>query len=214
MIGAAILAQSKSSHRWLREHFSDEYVIRSREEGYRSRACYKLMELDDKYNLIKPGMQVVDLGAAPGGWSQVAVQRVGKSGRVVASDILEMEPIEGVHFLTGDFTQDRVYQDLCRLLGDQGADLVISDMAPNLSGVKGVDQPRLMSLVELALDFALGALQRGGSFVTKIFHGEGFDEFVKLCRQHFDQVRIYKPKSSRSRSSEVYVVATGFKKSD
>lgn len=196
----------------MREHFNDEYVRRSQQEGYRSRACYKLMELDDKYHLLKPNMRVVDLGAAPGGWSQVAVERLRGSGKVIASDILEMEPIEGVDFLRGDFTEDRVYEDLCRMIGDKGADLVISDMAPNLSGVKGVDQPRLMLLVELALDFAIGILGRGGAFVTKIFHGEGFDEYVKLCRQHFKQVRIYKPKSSRSRSSEVYIVAQEFTK--
>jgi 23S rRNA (uridine2552-2'-O)-methyltransferase len=207
------LGQSKSSHRWLREHFSDEYVLRAQAEGYRSRSCYKLMELDDKYRLIKPGMRIVDLGAAPGGWSQVAVKRAGGTGRVIASDILEMPPIEGVQFLCGDFAEDRIYKQLCDLLGDGGADLVISDMAPNLSGVKGVDQPRLMALVDLALDFAVGALGKGGTFVTKIFHGEGFDEFIKLCREHFDQVKIYKPKSSRSRSSEVYVVARGRKSS-
>lgn len=172
------------------------------------------MEIDDKYGLLKSDMRVVDLGAAPGGWSQVAVERLQGSGKVVASDILDMEPINGVDFLQGDFTEDVVYEDICRLIGDKGADLVISDMAPNLSGVKGVDQPRLMLLVELALDLALGVLGEGGSFVTKIFHGEGFDEYVKLCRQHFKQVRIYKPKSSRSRSSEVYIVAQEFLKAD
>jgi len=172
------------------------------------------MEIDDKYGLLKPNMRVVDLGAAPGGWSQVAVERLRGSGKVVASDILDMEPIHGVDFLQGDFTEDVVYEDLCRLIGDKGADLVISDMAPNLSGVKGVDQPRLMLLVELALDLSLGVLGDRGSFVTKIFHGEGFDEYVKLCRQHFKQVRIYKPKSSRSRSSEVYIVAQEFSKAD
>lgn len=208
------MGQSKSSQRWLREHFSDEYVRRSREDGYRSRACYKLIELDEKYHLLKPNMCVVDLGAAPGGWSQVVVERTGQSGKVVASDILEMDPITGVDFLCGDFTEDRVYDELYSRIGGEGADLVISDMAPNLSGVKGVDQPRLMELVELAMDFAQRTLKLGGSFVTKIFHGEGFDDFVKNSRQHFDQVRICKPRSSRSRSSEVYIVAQGFKNTD
>ncbi len=205
------MAQSKSSHRWLREHFSDEYVKRAQEEGYRSRACYKLMELDDKYRLLRPGVQVVDLGAAPGGWSQVAAQRIGHQGKLLASDILPMDALAGVQFVQGDFTEDAVYSQLVALIDEPGTDLVISDMAPNLSGVKGVDQPRMMYLVELALDFAQTTLRPGGSFVAKIFQGEGFDSFVKICRELFDQVRIFKPKASRARSAEVYLVATGLK---
>ncbi len=205
------MAQSKSSHRWLKEHFSDEYVKRSKQEGYRSRACYKLIELDEKFALLNNAKSVIDLGAAPGGWSQVVAQRLGKSATLIASDILSMEPLDNVTFVQGDFTEEEVYHQIMQLVGQTGADLVISDMAPNLSGVKDIDQPRTMLLVELAYDLAVKTLRPGGAFVSKIFHGEGFDDFVRQCRQQFDQVKAHKPKASRARSPEVYLVAQGFK---
>ena len=205
------MARSKSSQRWLKEHFDDPYVQKAQKEGYRSRASYKLIELDDKDRLIKPGMRVVDLGAAPGGWSQVAAKRVGSHGFVLASDILPMDSHEDVRFVRGDFTEQEVFDKLLIELEGHPADLVISDMAPNMSGVKGIDQTRAMFLVELSLDMAQQVLKRGGAYVTKIFHGEGFDDFVKLCRTQFDRVVVRKPDASRPRSPEVYLVATGFR---
>ena len=206
-----ILARSKSSNGWLQEHFDDKYVAQSKLDGYRSRACYKLIELHEKDQLIKHGMTVVDLGSAPGGWSQVAVKLVGDHGRVLASDILPMDPIAGVHFVQGDFTEESVYESLLEYLGDDKADLVISDMAPNMSGMAAIDQPKSMYLIELAHEMALNILKANGSFVAKIFHGEGFDEYLKSLRQSFRKVVIRKPDSSRARSKETYVVATGFK---
>ncbi len=205
------MARSKSSHTWLQEHFDDEYVRKAQQDGYRSRASYKLIELIEKDNLIRPGMTVVDLGSAPGGWSQVAAKTVGDSGRVVASDILEMDPIAGVEFIQGDFTEDEVFQALLESIGDRPVDLVISDMAPNMSGMSAVDQPAAMYLVELALDMAQTILKPGGGFVAKVFHGEGFDEYVKGVRQAFSRVVMRKPKSSRARSRETYLVAQGFR---
>jgi len=205
------MARSKSSNRWLNEHFSDKYVKQSQNDGYRSRASYKLIELDKKDRLFKSGMFVVDLGAAPGGWTQVAGQRVGDKGRVVASDILPMDPIPDVDFVCGDFTEQDVYDELMQCLDGEPVDLVISDMAPNMSGVSAVDQPAAMYLVELALDFALKALGPGGSFVCKIFHGEGFDEYLKSCREQFSSVAIRKPDASRARSRETYIVARGLR---
>jgi 23S rRNA (uridine2552-2'-O)-methyltransferase len=205
------MSKSKSSNRWLREHFSDEYVIKSHKEGYRSRASYKLIEIDDKDRLIQPGNLVVDLGAAPGGWSQVAAQRVGHKGRVIASDILPMDSLAGVDFVQGDFTEEEVFNRILNVINGEPVDLVISDMAPNMSGMKAVDQPRAMYLAELAYDMALSVLKPGGSFITKIFMGEGFDQYMKDARDHFDKVLTRKPDSSRARSPEVYLVARKYK---
>ncbi|UZJ44524.1 23S rRNA (uridine(2552)-2'-O)-methyltransferase RlmE [Marinimicrobium sp. C6131] len=205
------MARSKSSNRWLDEHFSDPYVKQSQKDGYRSRASYKLIELDQKDRLFKPGMSVVDLGSAPGGWSQVAADRVGDRGRVLASDILPMDSIAGVEFIQGDFTEDAVLEQLLAALGGQKADLVISDMAPNMSGMNAVDQPAAIYLVELALDMARQVLKPGGHFVAKVFHGEGFDPLLQDTRNAFSKVAVRKPDASRARSREVYLVARGFK---
>lgn len=179
--------------------------------GYRSRAAFKLLELLEKDALVKKGMTVIDLGAAPGGWSQVMGAMVENRGRVIATDILPMDHLPGVEFLQGDFTEQAVYDALLETMGDSLADLVISDMAPNMSGMRDIDQPRAMHLVELALDLAEQVLKPGGSFVAKVFHGEGFDDFVKLARQRYQSVRARKPAASRPRSREVYLVARGFK---
>ena len=205
------MGRSKSSQRWLQEHNSDHYVKRAQQEGYRSRASYKLLELHKKDRLFKPGMTVVDLGAAPGGWSQVAVALVGDKGRVIASDILPMDSIAGVDFVEGDFTEEAVLSEILELLEGQQADLVISDMAPNMSGMSAVDQPSAMYLVELALDMARQVLKPGGNYAAKVFHGEGFDEYLKDMRSSFQKVVTRKPESSRARSREVYLVAKGFK---
>jgi len=205
------LARSKSSSRWLREHHSDEYVQRSRADGYRSRASYKLLELQESDRLMRRGDLVVDLGAAPGGWTQVAARLVGEQGRVVASDILPMDALADVVFVQGDFTEDEVLQRVLDALGERRADLVMSDMAPNMSGIRDVDQPRAMLLAELALDFARKVLKPGGKFVCKVFHGEGFDAFVKELRAAFGAVLTRKPDASRGRSREVYVIAKEFR---
>ncbi|WP_308366179.1 MULTISPECIES: 23S rRNA (uridine(2552)-2'-O)-methyltransferase RlmE [unclassified Microbulbifer] len=205
------MGRSKSSHRWLREHFNDQYVKQSQKDGYRSRASYKLLELQKKDRLIVPGMTVVDLGAAPGGWSQVAAELVGHQGRVLASDILAMDPIAGVEFVQGDFTEESVLNQLLERLGGDRADLVISDMAPNMSGVRDVDQPASMYLVELAVDMARQVLKPGGGFVAKVFQGEGFDQLIRDLRASYASVVTRKPGASRPRSREVYVVARGFK---
>ncbi|MFA7387843.1 MAG: 23S rRNA (uridine(2552)-2'-O)-methyltransferase RlmE [Thiohalobacteraceae bacterium] len=206
------MARTKSSSRWLREHFDDEYVQRAQREGWRSRAVYKLEELDRKYRLIKPGMTIVDLGAAPGGWSQYAAKLVGRKGEIFALDILPMEPLADVRFLEGDFRDEAVLSQLeTELSGPDGVrpiDLVMSDMAPNISGVDVVDQPRAMYLVELAADFARTHLRAGGSFVCKVFQGEGFDALVRQLRQEYGRVVVRKPKASRPRSAEVYLVAS------
>ncbi|GAB2508018.1 23S rRNA (uridine(2552)-2'-O)-methyltransferase RlmE [Microbulbifer agarilyticus] len=205
------MGRSKSSHRWLREHFNDHYVKQSQKDGYRSRASYKLQELQEKDRLVKPGMTVVDLGAAPGGWSQVAAELVGHKGRVLASDILPMDALAGVDFVQGDFTEEAVFEELLEKLGEERADLVISDMAPNMSGVRAVDQPASMYLVELAVDMARQTLKSGGAFVAKVFQGEGFDELIRDLRSQYQTVVTRKPGASRPRSREVYVVARGFK---
>lgn len=205
------MARSKSSSRWLREHFDDEYVQRAQREGWRSRAVYKLEELDQKYRLLKPGMTVVDLGAAPGGWSQYAARALGAKGRVIALDILPMDPLPGVVFIEGDFRDEAVLTRLEAVLDDHTIDLVMSDMAPNISGMGAVDQPRAMYLVELAVDFARQHLRAGGTFVAKVFQGEGFDALVQDLRRDFGRVAVRKPKASRPRSREVYLVATGRK---
>ncbi|MEZ5479885.1 MAG: 23S rRNA (uridine(2552)-2'-O)-methyltransferase RlmE [Thiolinea sp.] len=204
------MARSKSSQKWLREHFDDEYVKRAQQEGFRSRAVYKLKEIQEKDRLIKPGFKVVDLGAAPGGWSQFAVPLVGKHGRVVASDILPIDPLPFVEFVQGDFREDEVLQSLLAVLGNEQADLVISDMAPNMSGMEAVDQPRAMYLCELALDMAQQVLKPGGSFLVKLFQGEGSEDFLRDVRARFKTVKIRKPAASRPRSREVYVLGQGF----
>ena len=205
------MARSKSSKGWLQEHFDDQYVKQAQKLGYRSRACFKLLEIQEKDRLIKPGNLVIDLGSAPGGWSQVAAELVGHQGRVIASDILPMDSLAGVEFIKGDFTEAVVFEQLLALIDNDCVDLVISDMAPNLSGVKDVDQPQAMYLVELALDMAKQVLKPGGALVAKVFQGEGFDEYYKEVRLVFARVVTRKPDSSRSRSREVYMVATGYK---
>lgn len=200
-----------SSKAWLKEHRDDPYVQQAQKEGYRSRACYKLKELQDRDRLLRPGMTVVDLGSAPGGWSQVAVEHVGARGRVVASDILAMDSLAGVEFIQGDFTEDAVFERILAALDGSAVDVVISDMAPNMSGVNAVDQPRSMYLVELALDLARRVLAPGGSFVAKVFQGEGFDELIRDARVSFGRVLTRKPAASRPRSREVYLVARDFR---
>ncbi|EAQ97299.1 23S rRNA (uridine(2552)-2'-O)-methyltransferase RlmE [Congregibacter litoralis] len=204
-----MVKKSSSSKAWLREHRDDPYVQQAQRDGYRSRACYKLLELQERDNIIRPGMTVLDLGSAPGGWSQVAAELVGKRGQVIASDILPMDPIDGVNFVQGDFTEDQVFEQILAEMGDKSADLVISDMAPNMSGVSAVDQPKSIYLVELALDMATRVLVPGGAFITKVFQGEGFDELFRATREQFDKVLTRKPSASRPRSREVYLVARG-----
>ena len=206
------MANKKSSSKaWLKEHREDPYVQRAQREGYRSRACYKLLEIQEKDRVIGPGMTILDLGSAPGGWSQVAVALVGHRGRVIASDILPMDSLAGVEFIEGDFTSDDVFGQILDAIGDSQVDLVISDMAPNMSGVNAVDQPRSIYLVELALDMARRVLAPGGTFVTKVFQGEGFDEIFRATRDSFGKVLTRKPKASRPRSREVYLVARDFR---
>jgi 23S rRNA (uridine2552-2'-O)-methyltransferase len=204
------MKKSKSSHQWLDRHFNDEYVKRAQAEGYRSRASYKLLELQEKDHLLTPGQVVVDLGAAPGGWSQVAEKLVGEKGMVFALDILAMDPIGGVNFIQGDFREDDVLAQFHALLAGRPVDLVISDMAPNVSGMSAVDQPRAMHLCELALDYAREVLRPGGSFVVKVFQGEGFDQYVKEMRSSFAKVVTRKPAASRAQSREVYLVARSY----
>lgn len=205
------MARSKSSHRWLKEHFDDEYVKRAQREGWRSRAVFKLEEIQQKDRLIAPGMAVVDLGAAPGGWSQYATGLLGRKGTVVATDILPMEPLPGVAFLQGDFHDQAVLDALLNLLKGQEIDLVMSDIAPNITGMDAVDQPRAIYLAELAVDFADRVLRPGGNLLVKLFQGEGFDALLKDLRSRYDKVLIRKPKASRPRSREVYALARGRK---
>lgn len=206
------MARSKSSKQWLRDHFADPYVKRAQREGYRSRAAYKLLEIQQKDKLLKPGMVVVDLGAAPGGWSQVAINCVGRKGRVFALDILAMPEITGVEFIEGDFREEGVLAALRARLEGLPVDVLLSDMAPNMSGLSGVDQPRVMYLAELALDLSRQVLHPGGVMLIKLFQGEGFDAFLLELRKHFSQVLVRKPPASKQRSPEVYLVAKGFKK--
>jgi 23S rRNA (uridine2552-2'-O)-methyltransferase len=205
------MARRGSSKRWLREHFDDPFVKRAQREGWRSRAVFKLQELQDRYRLMRPGMCVVDLGAAPGGWSQLASRLVGPDGRVIALDILPFEPLQGVVVVEGDFTEDAPLQELEAALGGVRPDLVLTDMAPNMSGMGTVDQPRAMYLAELALSFAEQWLRPGGDFVAKVFQGEGFDQYLVRCRSLFDTVLARKPKASRPRSREMYVLGRGRK---
>ncbi len=203
--------RSKSSQRWLREHFDDPFVVRAQQEGYRARAVYKLAEIDRRDQLLGPGMRVVDLGAAPGGWSQYARERVGPSGRVVASDILPMDPIPGVDIVTGDFREEPVLHAILDQLGGEPADRVLSDIAPNLSGTDAVDQPRAIYLCELALDLSVKVLKPNGAFLVKVFQGQGSDEFLREVRKRFSRVVVRKPEASRPRSREVYVLARGLR---
>ncbi|MCO5093856.1 MAG: 23S rRNA (uridine(2552)-2'-O)-methyltransferase RlmE [Xanthomonadaceae bacterium] len=202
------MARSKSSQRWLREHFSDRFVKKARAEGLRSRAAYKLEELLERDRVLKPGMVVVDLGAAPGGWSQLVRRELGDSGRVIALDILDMPPLAGVEFILGDFREPEPLARLEALLDGQPVDLVLSDMAPNMSGMDAVDQPRSMYLAELARDFSDQHLRAGGTFLIKLFQGAGFDDYIRDLRRRYRQVKVRKPEASRSRSSEVYALAT------
>lgn len=201
-----------SSARWLAEHNADHYVQEARRLGYRSRAVFKLQELNERDRLIKPGMALVDLGAAPGGWSQMARPMVGTKGRVIATDILDIEPIPGVDFLCGDFREESVLKGVEALVGEQALDLVLSDMAPNISGIDASDQAASLYLCELALEFARQHLKPQGAFVVKVFQGEGFDAYLKQVRALFGSVAIRKPKASRPRSSEVYLVAKNFRR--
>ncbi|MDH4133233.1 MAG: 23S rRNA (uridine(2552)-2'-O)-methyltransferase RlmE [Gammaproteobacteria bacterium] len=205
------MARSKTSGQWLAEHFSDEYVKRARKEGFRSRAIYKLKEIDEHDRLIRPGMTLVDLGAAPGAWSQYVRRRLGTTGRVIALDILVMETLPGVELLQGDFTEEATLHALLETLGGQPVDLVISDMAPNMSGVDISDHARVMHLAELALEFSERVLKPGGGFLVKVFQGRGFNEYYKALQARFSRVATRKPKASRARSAELYLLATGFR---
>lgn len=205
------MARSKTSPRWLKEHFDDPYVKMAQKDGYRSRASYKLLEIQERDRILRPGMTVVDLGSAPGGWSQVTSRLIGGRGRLIASDILLMDSIPDVTFIQGDFTEDAVFSQILQAIGDPPVDLVISDMAPNMSGVRSADQPRAMYLCELALDLASRVLAPGGDFLIKIFQGEGFDEYHKQVRTLFDKVQMRKPSSSRDRSREQYLLGRGFR---
>jgi 23S rRNA (uridine2552-2'-O)-methyltransferase len=205
------MARSKSSKAWLREHVTDPYVKRANAEGYRSRAAYKLQQLAEKDRLLRPGMVVVDLGAAPGGWSQVASKAVGKDGFVVGVDLLEFAQVPGVVAIHGDFSEEATLAELERTLAGRPVDLVLSDMAPNLSGIPSADQARSIGLAELALDFSVKHLKPHGNFLVKTFHGAGYDEFVATLRHSFVEVHTRKPEASRSRSSEVYLVGKGLR---
>ena len=204
------MAKSKHSKKWLREHFEDVYVKKRLQDGYRSRASYKLLEIQRKDQLIRPGMTVLDLGAAPGSWSQVATQLVGPRGKVFASDLLPMEKIVGVNFTQGDFTDQVVCDSLFKEFAGSLIDLVISDMAPNTSGIQEIDQPKSIYLSELALDLAKSVLKPGASFLVKVFQGEGLDAFQSELRHSFRTAKVRKPAASRSRSRELYLLAQGF----
>jgi len=205
------VARSKSSGNWLKEHFDDEFVKQSQKDGYRSRAVYKLKEIDEKDYLLKSGSVVIDLGAAPGSWCEYVVRKLKGKGRIIALDILPMEPMEGVEIITGDFLENEVFSELLNTLGSDRPDLVICDMAPNMSGQQAVDIPRAMYMAELALDLSQQVLKPGGGLLVKLFQGEGFDAYIKQMREQFGRVVMRKPKASRPRSKEVYGLATGFK---
>jgi 23S rRNA (uridine2552-2'-O)-methyltransferase len=205
------MSRSKSSKSWLKEHFEDEYVQRAQKEGYRSRAIYKLIEIQEKDRILKPGMTVIDLGAAPGGWTEYAVKILGKKGRMIALDILPMEPIADVQIIQGDFREEEALNTLMQAIGEDKADLVFSDMAPNISGMDVVDIPRAYYLAELTLDLAQRVLKPGGGMLVKLFQGEGFAEYHNALKQHFTRVVVRKPKASRARSREIYALATGYK---
>lgn len=203
--------RSTSSRRWLREHFRDKYVQYAQKKGLRSRAWFKLKEIQQSDKLFRPGMTVVDLGASPGGWSQYVATQIGGKGRVIACDILPMEPMAGIDFLQGDFREPRVLQELLKWIGEQKVQVVLSDIAPNMSGTPAVDIPKYIYLIELELNMCRDILEPGGSFLVKVFQGEGFDEYLQKIRSLFTKVKIRKPDASRARSREVYIVATGHK---
>jgi 23S rRNA (uridine2552-2'-O)-methyltransferase len=204
------MARSKSSGRWLQRHFNDAYVRQAQQAGYRSRAAFKLLEINERDHILRPGMTVIDLGAAPGGWTQVAAKIVGERGRVIALDILPMDPMPGVRFIHGDFREDAVFAALLDMVGEQRVDLVISDMAPNISGMKSVDQPRAMYLAELALDLARKVLSPGGAMLVKAFEGEGMEAFRRELQISFKTLVTRKPKASRPSSREVYMLAKNY----
>ena len=208
------MARSKSSSRWLKEHFDDPFVKMAQKDGYRSRASYKLLEIQEKDRILRSGMTVIDLGSAPGGWSQVTSRVIGDKGTLIASDILPMSAIADVTFIEGDFTEERVFNEIMAAVGNQPVDLVISDMAPNMSGVRTADQAAAMYLCELALDLASKVLRPGGDFLIKIFHGEGFDDYLRDVRTRFEKVQMRKPTSSRDRSREQYLLARGMRAID
>ena len=205
------MKRTRTSKGWMREHVNDPYVLLAKKEGYRSRAAYKLMELDERDHLLKPGMIVLDLGAAPGGWTQVAAKKIGPSGALVAFDILPMDPVHGAIFIQGDFREDAALTQLDTALKGRSVDLVISDMAPNISGIGVTDQARSMLLAELALEFSCQHLKPGGNFLVKVFQGDGFDDYVREMRKYFSQVLVRKPKASRDRSTEVYMLGKGLR---
>jgi len=205
------MARTKSSSRWLKEHFVDTYVKKSWQDGYRSRAAYKLLEINERDHLLRPGMTVLDLGAAPGGWAQIASKILGDKGRVIATDILEMEPLPHVEFLQGDFREQSICNQLLKMLEGRPVGLVISDMAPNISGVTSVDQPRSIYLAELALDMARQVLMPGGDFLVKVFQGSGDEALRKQIQASFQKILVRKPKASRPQSREVYILARGFR---
>lgn len=205
------MKKSKSSSRWLSDHENDEFVLRARREGYRSRASYKLLEIDDKYKLLKSGKTVVDLGAAPGGWTQIAVQKTSPGGFVLGLDLLEMAPLAGAELITGDFSEDAILTLVMQALDGRPVDLVISDMAPNLSGMTEIDQPRTIYLVELALEFARSVLKPGGALLMKCFEGAGVDDIQALIRSNFNKLNNVKPKASRNKSREIYLLARDYR---
>lgn len=206
------MARTKSSKAWIRRHLTDPYVKLAQAEGYRSRAAYKLQQIAARDKLFSPGMTVVDLGAAPGGWSQIAAKAVGPSGRVIAVDVLELPPVAGVTCVRGDFRDEATLLEVGRLLAGRPVDLVLSDMAPNISGIASTDQARAMTLAEIALDFAVKHLKPQGKFLVKTFQGAGYEEFLRRMRQHFKQLVSRKPEASRSRSSEIYLLGSGVRR--
>jgi 23S rRNA (uridine2552-2'-O)-methyltransferase len=212
MAGKKRSSRSKTSNQWLKAHFDDTYVKQAQKQGYRSRAVFKLLEIQQKDHIFSKGMAVIDLGAAPGGWSQVASELVGSTGIVIATDILPMDPVPHVEFVQGDFTEPTIYNKLLQVIGDRKVELVMSDMAPNISGMKAVDQPRAMYMAELALDLAQNVLCHNGNFLVKVFQGEGFDSYFKTLRSEFNKVITRKPKASKPSSREVYLLARGFLK--
>ncbi|QRN40719.1 MAG: 23S rRNA methyltransferase [Neisseriaceae bacterium] len=203
--------RSKSSASWLNEHVNDHYVHLAKKNGYRARAAYKLLEIDDKDKLLKPNLKIVDLGSAPGSWSQVAIQRTQGKGTIIALDILEMDPIQGVHFIQGDFTKLSVLKTLETYLNNDELDLVISDIAPNITGMAIIDQAKSYYLAELALDFSKNHLKNNGRFLVKIFQGSGYQEYLKLVRSYFNDVVVRKPQASRNRSTELYLLASNLR---
>jgi len=205
------MSRSKSSHNWLKEHHDDAYVLQARRDGYRSRAVYKLIEIQQKDQILKPGQFVLDLGAAPGGWSEYVAQFAANKGRLIAVDLLPIEAIGGVEFIQGDFTEAKILDQILDLVDKQPLDLVLSDMAPNISGIETVDQPKSIYLAELAFELARDCLNQNGSFVVKLFQGEGFEEITSAFRLTFKSVKFRKPKASRARSREIYAVCRGLK---